>query len=728
MATEVGSAYVSIVPSAKGFGSSLNRGIGRQVDASGKSSGRRFGKGFTGGVGAAVGGVGRSIAAIAGPLAVLGGIKVLGGFVADARESARISALTAQAIKSTGGAANVTAKQVGRLSTAISNKTGVDDEQIQSGANLLLTFTNVRNEVGKGNKIFNRANQAVTDMSAALGQDTKSSAIQLGKALNDPVKGITALSRVGVAFTEQQKAQITAMVENGNQVGAQKVILAELGKEFGGAAAAMATPGDKLKVTLGNLGESIGAQLIPHIDTFARFMVKKGIPAVVQFGGFLKANVLPPVKQFAGFLASNVIPPVVKFAKAAFALGQVLIGHFRNGLRDSREELSGLPGFAQTAGLQIRRLGGFLTGTVIPALKQFGGFLQSSVLPRLQQFGGFLQTKVLPVLVRFGGFVKSTIIPALVRFGGFITTSVLPALVRMGVFFQTRILPVLRQVGAFLAVQLGPAFRAFGAFITGSVLPALQGLGQRFVAIAPTIGKFALIVGKIIAVLAAVAIIIIGKVLPPLFKLAGFFVHVLFAAIGKALGIVAAFIRIIIRIGTVVARVAVGVGQFVGKVVGFFTSLRTKVMEKVSGFGALLFEAGKDLIRGLVNGIKSLALAPVNAVKGVAGKIGGAFKGALGIGSPSKVFAGFGVNINEGLLLGLRKSEGLLRTGTRAQASTLTNSFRPPAGAARPADVRRGGQGGQIHVEVHNPKPERASESVPRAVQRATRNAGWAAA
>ena len=120
---------------------------------------------------------------------------------------------------------------------ALERKTGVDGDQIQSGENMLLTFTNVRNEVGKGNDIFNQATSTVLDMSVALGQDTKSSAIQLGKALNDPVKGVTALQRVGVTFTAQQKDQIKTLVDSGNTLDAQKIILRELDKEFGGSAA-----------------------------------------------------------------------------------------------------------------------------------------------------------------------------------------------------------------------------------------------------------------------------------------------------------------------------------------------------------------------------------------------------------------------------------------------------------------------------------------------------------
>jgi acid phosphatase family membrane protein YuiD len=86
-----------------------------------------------------------------------------------------VAAQTAAVLKSTGGEANVTAKHVSNLATAISRKTGIDDEAIQSGENLLLTFTKIRNEAGKGNDVFDQATRITNDMSVALGQDLKSS-------------------------------------------------------------------------------------------------------------------------------------------------------------------------------------------------------------------------------------------------------------------------------------------------------------------------------------------------------------------------------------------------------------------------------------------------------------------------------------------------------------------------------------------------------------------------
>lgn len=198
-------------------------------------------------------------------------------------ESRKVAADTAQTIRSTGGAANVTAKHVAALSGAISGKTGVDDEAIQAGANMLLTFKQIRNEAGANNKVFDRSVGILTDLSVKMGNDPKRAAIQLGKALNDPVRGLTALTRVGVTFDDQQREQIESMVKAGDVLGAQKIMLRELSSEFGGAAAAQATPLDKLKVSAGNLTETIGSGLQPATDWFFKTLkgyVDRAIPIV----------------------------------------------------------------------------------------------------------------------------------------------------------------------------------------------------------------------------------------------------------------------------------------------------------------------------------------------------------------------------------------------------------------------------------------------------------------
>lgn len=278
---ELATAYVSLVASASGISRSISDELDGPVNRAASDAGDRAGRGFGSTFGRAVSGIGGAIAAIG-----IGREAI--GFVTDslegARESARIGAITAQVIESTGGAANVSAAQVGDFAQRLSGLTGVDDELIQSGQNMLLTFTNVRNELGEGNDVFDRATGLANDMSAALGQDMSSSAMQLGKALNNPIQGVSALQRVGISFTESQREQIATLQESGDMLGAQRIILDEVGRQFGGTAAAVATPMDRLKVTVGNLQEEFGARLIPVIDRAASWLADN-LPAGLEMAG-----------------------------------------------------------------------------------------------------------------------------------------------------------------------------------------------------------------------------------------------------------------------------------------------------------------------------------------------------------------------------------------------------------------------------------------------------------
>lgn len=175
----------------------------------------------------------------AGALGLLAGLTAVaaGATVAvkSFSESENASAQLGAVLKSTGGAAGVTADAALNLAKSLQATTTFSDEAVLGAENLLLTFTSI------GKDIFPQATKTVLDMSTALGQDTKSSAIQLGKALQDPILGVTALRRVGVNFNEAQQDVIKNLVETGRSAEAQQLILAELNKEFGGSAVAAAS-------------------------------------------------------------------------------------------------------------------------------------------------------------------------------------------------------------------------------------------------------------------------------------------------------------------------------------------------------------------------------------------------------------------------------------------------------------------------------------------------------
>jgi hypothetical protein len=211
-------------------------------------------------------------------------VNVFRDSIAEAQEAIKTNAATAQIIEATGSAANVTAEQVADLSQRLSEQIAVDDELIQSSANLILTFKNVANQGTGLAAIFDRTVLAAQDLSAAGFGDAESAAKMLGKALNDPKLGLTALSRAGVTFTEQQKDQIKTLVEGGDVLKAQQLILGEVESQVGGVAAATATGIDQFNVYFDNLKEELGLAILPFINA----LISGLLPAIRGVGDMIR--------------------------------------------------------------------------------------------------------------------------------------------------------------------------------------------------------------------------------------------------------------------------------------------------------------------------------------------------------------------------------------------------------------------------------------------------------
>jgi len=212
--------------------------------------------------------------------AIQKGIGILTDFgkesIQAASDSQQAFARIEQAIITTGGAAGYTAEQLNEMAAGLQKMTIFEDDQILTDVtSQLLTFTNIAGTQ------FERAQKAALDMSTVLGKDLNGAmaklgptSIQIGKALNDPIKGITALSKAGVQFSEDQKAVIKSLVETGKVAEAQNMILNELEKEFGGQAKTMAESGlgpiEKLKNSWGDFKELIGGGLIGIINQLGK--------------------------------------------------------------------------------------------------------------------------------------------------------------------------------------------------------------------------------------------------------------------------------------------------------------------------------------------------------------------------------------------------------------------------------------------------------------------------
>jgi len=242
-------------------------------------------------------GLGRLAKSAAGAAAAFFGARMLlDGFksmINATREQILAETQLNAVLKSTAGAAGLTAKELTGMASALQKQTRFGDEAIIKAQSLMLTFTKV------GEEVFPDAIEAVLNMSEAMGQDLQQGVIQVGKALNDPILGVTALRRVGVQLSDQQVDLVRKFTETGEVAEAQKIILSELETQFGGVAKAAGEtmPGalDQMGNAVGDLGETLGESLAPAITETAKELTR-----LIEI-----ANEDISTKGFFGFLASG---------------------------------------------------------------------------------------------------------------------------------------------------------------------------------------------------------------------------------------------------------------------------------------------------------------------------------------------------------------------------------------------------------------------------------------
>ena len=191
------------------------------------------------------------------PLVALGAASIR-NFDIQAKAIAQVEA----GLKSTGNQVGKTSKQLQQMAADLQTKTLFGDEEILKNATAqLLTFTNIA-----GNQ-FDKTQEIALDLATKLDGDLKSASIMLGKALNDPVANLSALSRAGIQFSKEQKNLVKSLVETNRLADAQTIILAELEKQYGGSAEAARNTGagalQGLAMQLSDISEDIGQMLLP---------------------------------------------------------------------------------------------------------------------------------------------------------------------------------------------------------------------------------------------------------------------------------------------------------------------------------------------------------------------------------------------------------------------------------------------------------------------------------
>ena len=456
---------------------------------------------------------------IAGGMAVAaGGVALLGKELYDsvqgAAEAEDIQGQLNAVLRSTGGAAGVSADMVNRMAGALQTMTPFEDDAIVKGESMLLTFTNI------GKDVFPLATQTMLDMSQAMGQDMQSSAIQLGKALNDPTKGMTALTRVGVTFTDEQKDLIKTLQESGDLEGAQNIILQELQKEFGGSAqAAGSTFNGALTIldnTVNGIKDNIGAKFIPVLTKlgkqFTETLNKPEVQAAIdnlaqaiadfaqkavdyipialekfqEVGNWLQNNqgvivgVLAALGVAVGaFVYTVVIPavasmlvalwPVLAIMAAVAAVAYLVYEAWTNNWGGIRDTLTDV--WNNTLAPIFQTVVEWLQTNIPVAIQALSNFWTNTLLPALTAVWNFIKINIIPLFQALAGVYLAIVKKEIEILSALWSNVLLPALQSVWKFIQANILPVLQQAADKVSKALGPALQ----WLKNSIIDPLTG-------------------------------------------------------------------------------------------------------------------------------------------------------------------------------------------------------------------------------------------------------------
>lgn len=248
--------------------------------------------------------------------------KIIDGLIGSFAEyDAAVKRLTT-AFARTGYVAGVTTSQIVDYAAELQKLTGISDTLIVNSAGLLATFTNVRDDA------FIRGTEAIVQMTDAMyygavtQENLRTTTIQMGKALNDPIKGMTALRRVGVTFSETQKLQIHNFVRMNDLASAQAVILDELDDEFANTANidTYSKSVGKLSTAFGDIQKKIGGWLEPVmkgvVDSLTRLAEAVDL-ADIQIAALTTGVSLLVGSFYALFTAVSITMPWVLAITAA---------------------------------------------------------------------------------------------------------------------------------------------------------------------------------------------------------------------------------------------------------------------------------------------------------------------------------------------------------------------------------------------------------------------------
>ena len=315
------------------------------------------------GIGTAFSGIAKSVGALGiaatGAAAAIGGIayKLIGIGEEGLKAENRIKNVV-KTMGLFGDQSDEVADRLIKVADATELATGVDGDLIMASQAKLATFKELAKTAGTTGGAFDRATQASLDMAAVFGGDASNYAVQLGKALEDPEKGLASLKRTGALTAKQIKEISAEFSQTGNRAKAFDQVLRAIETQVGGSANATASGMTKIKVSVGQMLEEIGK---PMAEVFSKFAtdVAKMTPQIVESLSGLAPKIREIGYTITAALAEALQGDTSRMVKIGELIGESVVLGFK---------------VALTRGFLEVTESAFRTIENLPVIKQIGGF------------------------------------------------------------------------------------------------------------------------------------------------------------------------------------------------------------------------------------------------------------------------------------------------------------------------------------------------------------------
>lgn len=633
--SNVGYATLTIMPSLKGLAAGIRGQAGPGLDSEGKNSGKRMG-------GAMSTGILGSLKGIAGPIAAIAAGSAATSFLKDAVSEAsnlqeagtKLSAIFGPAVGEIEKFAGAGAKGLGQSNLAIKDATA--------------TFGLYGKAAGLAGSENVKFSTDLTTLSTDLASFYNSSPEEAVEAIGSALRGETEpMRKFGVMLDAASlssealrmgliKTTKDALTPQQKTLAAQSLIMKQTAVAQGDFA--------KTSGGLANQQRILNAQWADAKGKIGGFL----LPAVTSVVTALNTHLGPAITSTIAFV-QRMGPGFAVVRDAVGATVAAVVG-FVTGLTAGTGPATGAIASISGAASSLK---GMLVG--------LWGEFQVRLMPALATFGSFVVTVVVPALARMAAFIATNVIPVYLAIYGVITGQILPILMTVAGYIIGTLVPALFAIVSAIASRLAPVFAALSQTIQTQVMPALRAALAKFNEWWPTIRKVISVVVMITGKILVFAAAILGKVLPPVIRFAGFMIGTFIGSIVRSIGAVVNIIASLIRFGSAVGTAGAKVGAFaslvgskISQVVGFVAGLPGRIAGAFGGVGGLLSGAGRAIMDGLLGGLQA-GFAKVKAmVSNIAGWIA-ANKGPISYDRKLLIPHGRAVmaGLNEGLNVGM---------------------------------------------------------------------------